>query len=192
MWQPQQRVDVALLVSSAAVIGCVVLALVPRRRRRRRGRIRDDESADVDGPQRPTLVVPFRADGPPVRPLVALSAAVVTGAVAGAISSGVAGLAVGVATVVVLLVPRLRVVLGILAIGGILAAAVTVVATQLVDHVPAGGDWTLSFGAAGRLAWAGVVFLGADAVVEVIVGKTGQPGRPILVPRGRADDGTDA
>ena len=37
-WQPQKRVDVALLVSLAAIIVCLVLAFVPVRLRRRRGR----------------------------------------------------------------------------------------------------------------------------------------------------------
>ena len=37
-WQPQKRVDVALLISLAAIIVCLVLAFVPVRLRRRRGR----------------------------------------------------------------------------------------------------------------------------------------------------------
>ncbi len=37
-WRPQTRVDVALIVSLVAILGCVVLAALPVRRRRRVGR----------------------------------------------------------------------------------------------------------------------------------------------------------
>ena len=181
VWQPQQRVDVALLVSLAAIIACVVLAIEPGRRRRRARApaygelVLDDGPApdglDHDGPARPTLVVPFRSDGPSAPPWAALATGVGAGLVSGAIASPVAGLGVGVATAVVLLVPRLRVVLGVLAIAGIVAAGTYVALHQHAARVPAGGDWTMSFGTAGRLAWAGVVFLGADALVEVVLGR---------------------
>jgi len=78
------------------------------------------------------------------------------------------GVAVGVATAVVLLVPALRAVLGLLAVAGVVAAGVYVAVHQGQDHVPAGGNWPLSFNSASKLAWAGVVFLGADGAVEMI------------------------
>ncbi len=191
-WQPQRSVDVALIVSVVAIVACVVLALWPVSRRRRRkgttagrhrrraGTLPSDRSGpitapvpfpsgDGDGPDRPTLALPFRDDGPPATVLVALVGGVVTGAVAGAIASAAAGLAVGVATALVLLVPRLRIVLGVVAIAGIVAAGAYVALHQHADQVPPGGDWTMSFGTASGLAWAGVVFLGADAVVDVVL-----------------------
>ena len=187
-WQPQRRVDLALIISAAAIVACVVLALWPALRRRRRGERSGPraapgptvggEDSDItslapadapDGPGSPTLVVPFRADVAPTGTGVAVGAAVASGVVAGAIAQPAAGLAVGMATAVVLLVPRLRVVLGLLAIAGIAAAGAYTALLQHADHVLPGGNWTLSFGEASRLAWAGVVFLGADAVVDVIL-----------------------
>jgi hypothetical protein len=182
-----------------------VLALVPASRLRRRRRLRgprgegvassppvtdrpdlatvapvagDGDTAPVpDGPERPTLTVPFRSDGPAPPVWVILMAAAGAGIVAGAVSVLWVGLAVGVATAVVLWVPRLRVVLGLAAIAGIVAAGAYVTIHQHADHVPSGGDWTLSFGTAGTLAWAGVVFLGADGLVELILRRWDRPVR---------------
>ena len=193
-WQPQRQVDVALVVSVLAIVACLVLALVPagRLRRRRKGRhrvganaVREDHASETvarsgsaadsapvpDGPERPRLTVPFRSSGPGPAVGIVLVAGVGAGLVAGAVAEPVVGLAVGVTTVVVLLVPRLRMVLGLAAIAAIVAAGAYVTLHQHADHVPAGGDWTLSFGTASTLAWAGVVFLGADAVVELVLGR---------------------
>ncbi|MGH9079229.1 MAG: alpha-(1-_3)-arabinofuranosyltransferase domain-containing protein, partial [Acidimicrobiales bacterium] len=212
-WQPQRRVDLALIVSTLAILVCLALVVGPRARERRRaGRERRragredgsamrqpvpaasrrttaterstpadtpavatmDTSADISAdssPGAPALIRPFRADGPPAPLWVALVTGVVTGAVAAAIAMPAAGLAVGVASAVVLLVPRLRIVLGLVAVGGIVAAGVYTVVHQATFDVLPGGSWPLSFGAAGRLAWAAVVFLGADAVVEAVLGR---------------------
>ncbi len=192
-WEPQRRVDVALVISTVAIIGCLVLAFVPRRRRRRRpGRhgttaraagpvgaatvgvpLEEEEEKEAGIPERadsraPTLVMPFRPEGPRAPIWVALLTGVLTGAVAGAIAAPVAGGAVGIATAVVLLVPRLRVVLGLIAIASIVAAGAYTAVHQGQFHLPADGAWPVSFGSAGKWAWAGVVFLGADAVVEVV------------------------
>jgi hypothetical protein len=211
VWQPQKRVDVALVVSLAAIIACVILVFVPVRRRRRRDgrrrhRVRSDHDrpgsevgtdaqADTDtdteagvevgspvgtpvvadGPDRPTLAMPFRSGAPPAKLWVSLVSGLVAGLVAGAIASPLDGLGVAAATAVVLLVPRLRVVLGLIAIAGIVAAGTYVAVHQHAAQVPPGGDWTLSFGTASRLAWAGVVFLGADALVEIVL-RRGSPG----------------
>ena len=239
-WQPQKRVDVALLVSLAAIIVCLVLAFVPVRLRRRRGRGRHGAGrgrgrhgvgrgrrelgrqalgpgrreltrgpaadpgtgAEVGagagaggvvvpgtegwsgdavlgvaaGPEQTgdyvggaSLVVPFRAESTRAPVWVALLTGLITGVVGGSISSLWVGLAVGAASAVVLLVPRLRIILGLVAIAGIVAAGWYTAAHQAALHVPADGSWTLSFQKASDLAWAGVVFLGADGVVEVVL-----------------------
>jgi arabinofuranan 3-O-arabinosyltransferase len=178
-WQPQRRVNIGLLVSLAAIIACVVLALWPIRKRRRGRHSRPVGAASttslettglpsVDGPLGPTLVVPVRAEVQRCGPHTSVTTGVLTGIVAGAISVPVAGVAVGVATIVVLLVPRLRIVLGLAAVAGIVASGVYVAVHQAQLHVVPNGTWPLSFNTASTLAWAGVVFLGADAVVEVI------------------------
>jgi arabinofuranan 3-O-arabinosyltransferase len=206
-WEPQRRVDVALIISALAILACLALVVGPWVRARRRagrdrqrsgwdvdpsdrhpvsaangravgtelaappdtpGNIRSDGSADTpaDGP---VLIRPFRADVPPAPLPPALATGVVTGVVAAAIAQPAAGLAVGVASTVVLLVPRLRTVLGLVAVAGIVAAGVYTVVYQATVGVPPGGAWPIPFDVAGQLAWTGVVFLGADAVVETVL-----------------------
>jgi len=46
-------------------------------------------------------------------------------------------------------------------------AGVFVTVQQMVGHTAAGGGWPTGFGTASDLAWAGVLFLGADAVCEL-------------------------
>ena len=181
-WQPQRRVNIALVVSAAAIIACVILALWPVRKRRRHGRhaagaaasaevVGDDGTAagvSAAAVGEPHLAVPFQAEARRLSVAMSLLTGVITGAVAGAIASPVAGLVVGAATIVVLLVPRLRIVLGLGAIAGIVASGAYVAIHQAQLHVVANGTWTMSFSVAAQLAWAGVVFLGADAVVDVI------------------------
>jgi hypothetical protein len=108
---------------------------------------------------------------------VALLAGVLTGAVAGAIAAPMAGAAVGLATGLVLLVPRLRVVLGLVAVACVVAAGGYTVLHQSYHHIPADGAWPLSFGKASEWAWGAVVFLGADAVVDVILRRRPRRGR---------------
>jgi hypothetical protein len=181
-WRPQARVDVALIVSVVAILGCVVLAVLPVRRRRRVGRHSRTRAAADDGGSDPELIrqpvamadgprlaVPFGSESARAPVWVALVAGPITGGMAGAVATPVVGLAVGVATVAVLLVPRLRVLLGVAAIAGVVAAGWYTAAHQAAAHVSPDGSWPLAFGTAGQLAWAGVVFLGADGMVEAVL-----------------------
>jgi len=57
------------------------------------------------------------------------------------------------------------------AIAGIIAAGGYTAAHQATQHIPVSvnGSWPIYFGTASRLAWAGVIFLGVDGVVEVVL-----------------------
>jgi hypothetical protein len=187
-WQPQGRVDLALIVSALAILLCLALVVGPSvrsRRDRRRARrdvgtsLPDDRStgwrevsADTR-PDPPVLIRPFGADAPAAPLPVALGTGAVTGVVAALIAMPAAGVAVAVASTVVLLVPRLRLALGLIAVAGIAAAGIYTVVHQATAVVPPGGSWTLSFDVANRLAWTGVVFLGADAAVEAVLSRRG-------------------
>ncbi len=191
-WAPQKTANWAVLVSVVALLGCLVLAVWPTRRRRRRGahgRGRspvDGSSGDGSPPdawtpadglapealaldERPSLQIPFGAEGPRASVVVAVVAAVVAAGVAAAITSPVAGLAVGGATLVVLLVPRLRFLLAIAAVGCVATAGLYVAVHQSQITMPDNGAWPQSFGAASDWAWAGVVFLGADGIVDAVL-----------------------
>jgi len=187
-WTPQRTVNAAVLVSLVAIIACVVLALWPARRRRRgahaprttaeAGAAPGATDTATDGAvadpavvldRRPRLAIPFGSEPPRASLPVAVLASVLAGVIASAISSGIAGLGVGVATFVVLLVPRLRFVLALAAVACVAAAGIYVAVHQSQDLVPDNGAWPTSFGVASTWAWAGVVFLGADGVVDVVL-----------------------
>ncbi len=188
-WVPQRRVNVALIVSALTIAACLVLAFLPRRRRRlpRRpgwlprsggwGRLRwpsrwrrreEDVPLPVHADDQPLVAVPFGSEGPRSPVLVAVAVGLGTGAVAAAITAPRPGLVVGVATAVVLLVPRARFLLGLAAVGLVAAGGVYVLVEQARHLYMASGTWPANFGTAGNLVWAGVVFLGADATVEVV------------------------
>lgn len=100
---------------------------------------------------------------------LALLAGIVAGTLAAVIAGKTAGTAVGVATLLVLLVPRLRIILGLAAIAGIVMAGVYTAVHQAHFHVLANGGWPVDFQVASRWAWAGVVFLGAEGVVDIVL-----------------------
>ncbi len=178
VWTPQQRVDLALIVSGLALVACVVLALWPVRRRRKgrhsaRRRIQEESvtapvAQATAGADRPTLVLPFGAEGTRAPVTVALLAGLVAGAVAAAIASPVAGAAVAGSTALVLLVPRLRILLGAAAVASVVVAGLYVAVHQSQVHLPDNGAWPGYFETAGRWAWGAIVFLGAEGVVEVV------------------------
>lgn len=188
-WQPQRRVDLALVVSALAIVACLVLALDPwgRRRRRRVGAPGEESAAS------PRLIRPFRADAPSASPAVALVTGGIVGAVGAAIATPLAGLAVGLATAVALFVPRLRALLGAAAVAGVLTAALYTVVSQLVSPVPPGGNWPVPFETASQWAWVGVVFLAADAVVEAVLTRrrSGAAGDPEETAGGGTEATTD-
>ena len=191
-WAPQQRVNIALVLSALAIAGCLVLAFLPRRRRRlpRRPRWlprtgvggklhwprwlrramapRPRPAPDARFDDTPALAVPFAAEGPRAPVPVSLLVAVVTGGVAAAIAAPPAGAAVAVGTLVALLVPRTRFLLGLAAAGLVCAGGADVLVVQAHNHFGASGTWPTNFRAAGSLVWGGVVFLGADATVESV------------------------
>ncbi len=170
-WQPQREIDVALVVSALTVVACLLIVLLPMVRRRRRKRrvhaVRPTEPAGgtTGGP---VLAVPFSAESPRAPVWVALIAGVVAGALAAVIAGKVAGTAVGAATLLVLLVPRLRIILGLAALAGIVMAGIYTAVHQAQFHVPANGGWPTKFQVASRWAWAGAVFLGAEGVVDIV------------------------
>jgi hypothetical protein len=182
-WTPQADENVALVVSGLAVAACVALAVWPRRRRA--GRPRQSDLAMASAPTSVTpandAVTPEDLDTPAIvspfaggRAVPAWSAAVV-GAVCGlgaavlvpqsaflAIFVGVAG---GVA--LALIVPRLRGLLGLAVVGFAAGAVLYTLVTQATEHFPPGG-WPSHFETANVLVWTAIVFLGADAVVELV------------------------
>jgi len=177
VWTPQQSVNIALLISAAVLVLCVVLALLPflRRRKRRRSSAANGAGPEADddtlgaAPGAPPVLVASWDDGTPGAGwATSLIGGALYGALAGFISQPLIGALVALGVVVVLRVPRTRLVLGVVATGLVLVTGVSIMIGQAVDPARANGGWPSGFGFADGLAWAGVLFLGADAVVELM------------------------
>ncbi len=180
-WTPQSKENVALLVSAVAVLACFVLALVPRRRRRAGARptvaatvsgaatASGETDVDVDA-DAPRLGNPFGTARP-----VAPGWSAIIGAVCG-LGAGVLvpqavffavflGVSVGVA--LALTMPRARGLLGLAVIGFVIGDIAYTISLQASQHFP-NGAWPTHFEQANILVWVAIVFLGADAVVELV------------------------
>ena len=99
----------------------------------------------------------------------ALGIAFAIGLIAGLIASPLVGLVVFAASGVVLRFPRTRLLLGLAAAGCLLALGVYVTIRQSVFHFPANGGWPAAFSNTKGLAWTAVLFLAADATIEIIM-----------------------
>jgi hypothetical protein len=87
------------------------------------------------------------------------------------------GLALGGGVLVILVVRHLRWLLTLTALGLVASTAVYTVMHQATFRFPAGG-WPINFEPASELAWAAVVLLAADAIVEVARGGALRPALP--------------
>jgi arabinofuranan 3-O-arabinosyltransferase len=220
-WTPQTRVNVALIVSGLTILLCLLLAYLPERVRRRVSRsvrgvsrrlrrrpTRVAAHARSRGPEvvaataevpAPRLWAPFRSRRPRSGWAMSVVVAVATGVVGAVIARPLTGLIVGVATLIALLVPRLRVLLGLAAVGLMIAAGTYTVVEQAHVHAALTGSWASHYDEASNLAWAAVVFLGADAVTELVRrlaalkqerGRPGRNGSPQAVAGPSGDPGT--
>jgi hypothetical protein len=182
-WAPQKRVDLALALSAAGAVLCLLLALLPNRwrrtiffRRRRRAAV-TAAGATGSGPVRtwarddpPELTSPLSAyPGRPRWWAYVLAPVLAGGIAAGVLTRPEIGLAVAGAVLVILVVRHLRFLLTLTALGLVAATGVYTVTHQSVFHFPPGG-WPINFEPASNLAWAAVVMLTADAIVEIARG----------------------
>ncbi len=180
-WTPQSGENVALVVSALAVAACLALALGLRRRRRARG----GEPVLVGGADAPgasaSAVMAEDADAPAVAnpfatgpgrdPGLAAVLAAVCGLGAGVLVPQAVffavflGVALGVA--LTLIVPRARGLLGLAVVGFAMGGVVYTLVLQADQHFPSGA-WPTHFEQANILVWIAIVFLGADAVVDLV------------------------
>jgi hypothetical protein len=69
----------------------------------------------------------------------------------------------------VLRFPKTRLLLGLAAAGCLLGLGVYVTIRQSVFHFPVNGGWPAAFNSTKGLAWTAVLFLAADATIEIIM-----------------------
>jgi arabinofuranan 3-O-arabinosyltransferase len=179
VWAPQLSVNVALVMSAMGLVLCLIMALLPPRRFRRRpvaadGAMGDAPDGDVGAwlsselGSGPHLVASLAGEGASTGWVATVASGAACGLAAAYISAPVTGGLVGAGVMVVLRVPRLRLLLGAVATLLVLATGAFVVIRQGVIPTRANGGWPSQFGGADGLAWAGVLFLGADAFVELV------------------------
>ena len=175
VWTPQRLAWAGIAISAAAILGCVLLAAIPRRRRRhhpaRVGRRtvlpeRPGEAA-ASAPREPSLALLLGRAPPRRLPWWRVATiALLTGALGAAFTSPLVGIAVAAAVAVGLTLRPLRAVASVAAVGCLAAAAALVLAGQLLHPAPGGGSWPAEYAGAAALAAVAVAFLGADAVVD--------------------------
>ncbi|HWF15311.1 MAG TPA: alpha-(1-_3)-arabinofuranosyltransferase family protein, partial [Acidimicrobiales bacterium] len=181
-WTPQRLVWLALAVSAATLLLCLVLGFLPVRWRRwLRARLprRLRGPAGPDAPERPSdpfdpaaLTLPYsipalgsHRSGWARFPRALLLAAL-TGGVALLVAPPLVGLVVAVLVLLGLLVPWARAAAVIGGVAFVVAGCLNVVEGQRVHHYLPGSNWDGSFIHAGNLIWVGVVLLVADAVIS--------------------------
>jgi hypothetical protein len=108
--------------------------------------------------------------------------AVLLGLVTGLLASGVTSLRVGAGIAVLvtagLLIPWVRWIAALGAVGFITAGCLNVIRGQAVHHFLPGSNWPGSFVAAGNRIWLGVVLLLADAVIVSAGARSPRPAPP--------------
>jgi hypothetical protein len=173
----------ALAVSAATLLLCLVLGFLPVRSRRwLRARLlprRLRGPAGPDAPERPSdpfdapsLTLPYSVPslGEPRRGWLRFPRALVLGAATGGVALLVApplaALAVGVLVALGLVVRWARAAAVIAGIAFVVAGCLNVVEGQRVHHYLPGSNWDGFFVHAGNLIWIGVVLLVADAVIS--------------------------
>jgi hypothetical protein len=184
-WQPQQLLWLALAVSGATLLLCLVLGFLPLRSRRwLRARLlprRLRGPAGPDAPERPSdpfdapsLTLPYSVPslGEPRRGWLRFPRALVLGAATGGVALLVApplaALAVGLVVAVGLVWHWARAAAVIAGIAFVVAGCLNVVEGQRVHHYLPGSNWDGYFVHAGNLIWIGIVLLVADAVISSV------------------------
>jgi arabinofuranan 3-O-arabinosyltransferase len=161
-WTPQRVVWIALAVSAATMLVCVVLAS----RRRRRATDQEAQDAAFDG-----TVALARPTAAPV-PGTSAGRAALGGLLAGvaglALSRWWVGLVLAALVVVVLLRPALRAVLTVGACVAVAAVGLYVVVQQYRYRYPYEFFWVEHFDAVTDVAWLAVLLLAADACIELV------------------------
>jgi arabinofuranan 3-O-arabinosyltransferase len=180
-WTPQKEVWIALVLSAATLVLCLVLGFLPARRRSCRRARHDPDPYPNPEPSSDLAFLPAGAlTGASARstPGRAIVLGLLAGLVAAAVASVWAGLAVGVVVMAALVVPRLRILATLAAVGFVVAGCASVVIGQVAHHYLPGSNWAGSFVTAGNLIWVGVVMLMADAVIVSAGGRTPRPAPP--------------
>jgi arabinofuranan 3-O-arabinosyltransferase len=166
-WVPQRTVNRAIVLSIISIAACLViiaLSLLLRRRRRREGLVPAAIEPRADAELESPLIAPGRRPG--VIGIV-LTTLIALGVGAAVVTPWV-GLLVGAAVLLVLLAPRWRGVISLVPVIALAGCGVYIAAKQFRTHLPATFEWPTFFWQVRTLGWIAIVFLAADALVEIV------------------------
>jgi len=155
-WEPQRTVDVGLLVSVAGGLVCLVLLAIGGRWERPLPEGADDIE----------LATPLAGLGPSLATWEAAVAAVVVALVTAFVLSPLWAVPLGVAAFVSARWQRWRFVVSVGAVAGVALVGVLYVVRQIVSKPQPGFGWVTRFEFAHRIAFAALLLLVVDAVVE--------------------------
>jgi arabinofuranan 3-O-arabinosyltransferase len=160
-WQPQRTVWFGLGASLVAVLACIALAVLdPRRLGGRRAAPALDRDLD------PALATPLDGAGRPPSRAVRVGGALAAAVVAGVVADPLLAVPVGLVALVALARPRGRALLALGAVGCLGLAASYVLVQQFRWEYTSDFAWPAHFDRVHLLAWAGVLLLATDALVE--------------------------
>ena len=165
-WVPQRTVNRAIVASILSVLACVVIiavSLLLRRRRGREGLVPAPIERRADAELASPLVAPGRRPG--VFGIV-LTTLIALGVGAAVVTPWV-GVLVGAAVLLVLLAPRWRGVVSLVPVIALGGCGAYIAAKQFRTHLPATFEWPTFFWQVRTLGWIAIVFLAADALVEI-------------------------
>ena len=164
-WRPQRLVWVGLAVSGLALLVCLALVV---RDPRRRPAVPPGEPEWVFPamPAEPELASPVLSSGRARSTASIVAGTVAAGVVAALVADPVLGVLVAAATLAALVTRRGRAVLTVGAVSGLALSALYVVVQQYRHGYPSDFTWPENFRRVNLVAWAAVVLLGADVLVE--------------------------
>jgi arabinofuranan 3-O-arabinosyltransferase len=163
-WTPQRTVWIAFAISGLTMLLCTALALGLLTRRRKAQSA--EPTRELEEP--PAFRLPFVAAGTRPRPPVIAATALGAGVVAAVLITPLAGLLVALLALAALLRPRWRAALAIGAPAALGLAGLYVLVEQMRHRYPPVFEWPTFFDRVHVLGWLAVVFLAADALVEVV------------------------
>jgi hypothetical protein len=166
-WVPQRTVNRSIAASILFVLACLVIIAVSwlrHRRRRREGLVPAAIEPRADAELESPLVAAGRRPG--IVGIV-LSTLIALGVGAIVVAPWV-GLLVGAAVLLVLLAPRWRAVLSLVPVIALGGCGAYIAAKQFRTHLPATFEWPTFFWQVRTLGWIVIVFLAADALVEIV------------------------
>jgi hypothetical protein len=183
-WTPQTKVWIALGLSGLTLFLCLLLGFLPaswrawlRRRLHRPARPRSAPGFAAADPL-PALQIIRREPRHAVHWWNAILLGLITGAVAAGVTTLRDGAGIAVLVAAGLLIPWVRWLAAVGAVGFIVDGCVNVVRGQYVHHYLPGSNWAGSFVPAGNLIWLGVVLLLADAVIVSAGARSPRPAPP--------------